>query len=273
MSSSKIVVVTGANKGIGKAIVESLIEKLQKSVIYLTARDENRGQKAVTEITSTKTLATNELRFHQLDITNDNSCKNFADYIQNTHQGLDILINNAGIMFSNDAKESAEIQAEATIGINYYGTKLISSHLLPLIRKGGRVVNICSSLGVMKKRYSDERIKQLTSAKTLEEIDAFVEEYKKHAKDNTRKVGGFPESAYQVSKSAEIALTLLQAKELEAKNVIVNACCPGYVATDMTHHKGYLTVEQGADTPVYLAIDENPPNSSFVYQRKVTNWY
>uniref|UniRef100_A0A914Y3Z5 Carbonyl reductase n=1 Tax=Panagrolaimus superbus TaxID=310955 RepID=A0A914Y3Z5_9BILA len=176
-------------------------------------------------------------------------------------------------MFSNDATESAEIQAQITIGINYYGTKLISSHLLPLIRRDGRIVNVCSSLGVMKKRYSEERIKQLTTAKTMEEIDKFVEEYKRHAKDNTRKDGGFPESAYQVSKSAEIALTLLQAKELEAKGVTVNACCPGYVATDMTQHKGYLTVEKGADTPVYLATDPNPPNASFVYQRKVTNWY
>jgi carbonyl reductase 1 len=275
--SSKIVVVTGANKGIGKAIVVSLLEKLQNSVVYLTARDENRGQKATTEIISSESSnyspSKNELRYHQLDITDDNSCKNFADYIQNTHQGLDILINNAGIMFSNDATESPEIQAEVTIGINYYGTKLISSHLLPLLRKDGRLVNICSTLGVMKKRYSEERIKQLTTAKTMEEIDSFVEEYKKHAKDNTRKEAGFPESAYQVSKSAEIALTFLQAKELEAKGVIVNACCPGFVATSMTNFKGYLTVEQGADTPIYLAINPSPPKSSFVYQRKVRPWY
>ena len=148
----------------------------------VSARDENRGQKATTELNSSHSThtggSTNELRFHQLDIMDKNSCRNFADYLQNTHQGFDCLINNAGVMFSNAAPESPEIQAEVTIGINYYGTKLISSYLLPLIRRGGRVVNVCSSLGIMKGRYSDERIKQLTSAKTMEEIDEFVEEYK-----------------------------------------------------------------------------------------------
>ena len=49
-------------------------------------------------------------------------------------------------------------------------------------------------------------------------------------------------------------------------------CCPGYVATDMTQHKGPLKVEQGADTPVYLAVDPNPHQAIFVYQRKVTTW-
>ncbi len=49
-------------------------------------------------------------------------------------------------------------------------------------------------------------------------------------------------------------------------------CCPGYVATDMTSHKGTLTVEQGADTPIYLAIDPSAPKGKFVKNRQPVEW-
>ena len=87
---------------------------------------------------------------------------------------------------------------------------------------------------------------------------------------DTRKEGGFPESAYRVSKAAEIALTLLYQRRY--KDLKINACCPGYVSTNMSSYKGHLTVEQGADTPVYLATSDSAPNGEFVYQRKIIEW-
>ena len=56
------------------------------------------------------------------------------------------------------------------------------------------------------------------------------------------------------------------------KNLIVNACCPGYVSTKMSSFNGSLTIEQGADTPVHLATSNNIPNGEFVYQRKIIEW-
>ena len=88
-----------------------------------------------------------DIRFHQLDITNEDSIKTFAAYLKKEHDGLDVLINNAGFAFKTDATESAAVQADVTIGINYYGTKLVSSYLVPLIRSGGRLVNVCSQAG------------------------------------------------------------------------------------------------------------------------------
>ena len=76
--------------------------------------------------------------FHQLDITNEQSCKQFAEHLKQKHGGLDVLVNNAGFAFPNASTEPAGVQAEVTIGVNYYGTKLVSNYLIPLIRPGGR---------------------------------------------------------------------------------------------------------------------------------------
>jgi carbonyl reductase 1 len=269
--SQQIFVVTGANKGIGYGIVETLASTVNNAIIYLTARDESRGKSAVQKLEqSLGNKKKSEIRFHQLDIEDEASAKRFAEYLKKTHGEIDVLINNAGFAFKQAATESAEEQANVTIGINYYGTKKVSTQLVPLIKKGGRVVNVCSQAGIMKDIYDDKHIQKLKNASSEKEIDEFVEEYKQAAKDDTRKEHGFPCSAYRVSKAAEIAYTLLLHRQ--HKDLTINACCPGYVNTDMSSGKGPLTIEQGADTPVYLATDSNAPNGDFVYQRKSIPW-
>ena len=226
-----------------------------------------------------------EIRFHQLDIEDEASAKRFAEYLKKTHGEIDVLINNAGFAFKQDATESAEEQANVTIGINYYGTKKVSTQLVPLVKKGGRVVNVCSQAGVMidmsknkdmasiqimKDIYDNKHIQKIKNASSEKDIDEFVEEYKKAAKEDTRKEHGFPCSAYRVSKAAEIAYTLLLQRQ--HKDLKINACCPGYVNTDMSSGKGPLSIQEGADTPVYLATEKNAPSGDFVYQRKSIPW-
>ncbi|TKR78048.1 hypothetical protein L596_018917 [Steinernema carpocapsae] len=274
MSSQRVFVVTGSNRGIGFAIVKGLAERVSNGIVYLTSRKVEDGEKSVAEIK--KTLGdkmTSEVRAIQLDITDEASGKRLADHLQKTHGGFDVLVNNAGFAFHNDATEPAHVQAEVTIGINYYGTRLVSSILTPLIRSGGRVVNICSMAGIMTGRYSQGLIDLLHNPNvSIADVDKFVENYKELAKCDGRKAGGYPESAYMVSKAAEIALTMSQARELKPKGVKVNGCCPGYVATNMSNFKGPLTIEEGADTPLYLALDANAPDGEFVKDRKITVW-
>ncbi|VDP48803.1 unnamed protein product [Soboliphyme baturini] len=80
-----------------------------------------------------------------------------------------------------------------------------------------------------------------------------------------------------MSKVGEFALTMIQQRLLDKQgnSILVNGCCPGYVDTDMTSHKGPLTPAQGAETPVYLAMlpsHATQPKGQFVFQKKVIDW-
>ncbi len=81
-----------------------------------------------------------------------------------------------------------------------------------------------------------------------------------------------------MSKTALIAATIIQQRIFDTKpdkDIIVNACCPGYIRTDMTSNKGTGTPEQGADTPVYLATlppNVHSPRGEFVAERKILKW-
>lgn len=276
MASQRVFVVTGANKGIGYGIVKGLAEKLPNAVIYLTARSEALGneslRKVIAELGSKRK---SEIRFHQLDITKKDTIEKFASHLKKEHDGFDVLINNAGMAFKHAATEPPEVQARVTIGVNYEGTKQVSDILIPILRDGGRIVNVCSQEGLLTpSRYSKEIISNLTNpALTIADIEKFIQGYIRACEEGNRRQKGYPESAYRVSKAAEIALTFIQSRELKSRNIIVNGCCPGYVNTDMTSHKGPLTIEEGADTPIYLATFEgSEPNGKFVYLRKPMEW-
>lgn len=74
---------------------------------------------------------------------------------------------------------------------------------------------------------------------------------------------------YGVSKLFETSYTRILAEQLESAGVMVNACCPGYVDTDMTSHKGVKTLEEGADTPVWLALmPSGGPSGKLFAERK-----
>ena len=95
MSSKRVAVVTGSNKGIGLAIVRSLCKKFDGDVV-LTSRDEGRGNEAVAELKGKEGL--NPV-YHQLDITSRDSIEGLVTFIKDQYGGLDVLINNAGIAY------------------------------------------------------------------------------------------------------------------------------------------------------------------------------
>ena len=91
---------------------------------------------------------------------------------------------------------------------------------------------------------------------------------------------GWGNSTYVVSKVALSALTFIQQRKFdkdEREDIVVNAVHPGFVDTDMTNHKGILTIEQGADAPSYLALlpknVKEPRGQMIWYDRKIVNWY
>ncbi|XP_018563333.1 carbonyl reductase [NADPH] 3 [Anoplophora glabripennis] len=273
MSSNKIAVVTGSNKGIGYAIVKGLCEKFN-GVVYLTARDVGRGEAAVNKL---KELGFNPL-FHQLDVTDQSSVDKFKEYIKSKHEGIDILVNNAAIAFKNNATEPFGQQAEETIKVNYFATLRVSEALFPLLRNNAKVVNISSSSGHLSRIPSEDlRAKLGDSTLTIPDLNKLMEKFVKDAKDDKAYSEGWGRSAYVVSKVGVSALTFAQQRlfdnEQPNRNIAVNVVHPGYVVTDMTSQTGHLTTEEGAKAPLYLALEADFKGKYVWYDSQIVDWY
>ncbi|XP_074156776.1 carbonyl reductase [NADPH] 1 [Sminthopsis crassicaudata] len=276
MSANKVAVVTGSNKGIGFAIVRDLCKKFSGDVI-LTSRDVSRGQEAVKKL---KEEGLNPL-FHQLDIDDQQSIQTLGKYLKERYGGVDLLVNNAGMAFKVADTTPFPVQAEVTMKTNFFGTRAVSAELLPLIKPQGRVVNVSSMVSLRSLKNCSPELQQKFRSNTITEdelvglMNKFVEDTKKgvHEKE------GWPNSAYGVSKIGVTVLSRIHARQLNEQrkgdNILLNACCPGWVRTDMAGPKATKSPEEGAETPVYLALlppNVTEPHGQFVMEKKVEKW-
>ncbi|XP_053292568.1 carbonyl reductase [NADPH] 1 [Pleuronectes platessa] len=274
--STKVAVVTGSNKGIGLAIVRALCKQYQ-GVVYLMSRDEGRGQEAVAS------MASEGLKpmFHQLDINDLSSITTAAAYFKDKYGGVDVLVNNAGIAFKGADKTPFDVQAEVTMKTNFFATRDMLTHFLPIVKAGGRVVNVSSFVGQraltqcspeLQKRFRSEDI-------TEDELVGLMQQFVDATKKNEHKQGGWPETAYGLSKTGLTTLTMILARQLtkerQSDKILLNACCPGWVRTDMAGDKAPKSPEEGAITPVYLALlpaGATDPHGKFVSDKEVQAW-
>lgn len=274
--STKVAIVTGSNKGIGLAIVRALCKEFQGDV-YLTARDSGRGQEAV------KLLSSEGLKpmFHQLDINDLSSITAAAAFFKDKYGGVDVLINNAGIAFKVADPTPFAVQAEVTLKTNFFATRDMLTHFLPMVKAGGRVVNVSSFVGVRTLNQCSPELQQrfrsedITEDELVELMQRFVDQTKK----GEHKQGGWPETAYGVSKTGLTTLSMILARRLSKERpndqILLNACCPGWVRTDMAGPNAPKTPDQGAETPVYLALlpaGATEPHGKFVSEKQVQTW-
>ena len=234
--AEKIAVVTGANRGIGLEICRQLSERSDMHVI-LTSRDEAKGKSAAKKLAARGA----NLEYRPLDVTKEASVKALAASIESTHGRCDIVVNNAGVLADPRGSRLLDSKVEtyrSTLEVNLLGPLKLTQALVPLMRKNryGRIVNVSSGLG----QLSDMGV-------------------------------GSP--AYRISKTALNALTLILADELKGSGILVNAMSPGWVRTDMGGSGAPRTVEQGADTAVWLAtLPDNGPTGGFFRDRKPIPW-
>lgn len=229
---NQVALITGANKGIGLEIARQLGRR--GIIVLIGARDAARGREAADGLRSEGISA----HFVQLDVTSQPTIAQAPRRIAAEFGRLDILVNNAGI-FIDDARPS-ELDMEVlhrTYETNVFGPVAVTKALLPLLRRSpaGRIVNMSSSLGSLT----------LTSDPGWAFADLnFL--------------------AYHSSKTALNAITVQFAKALRDTPIKVNAADPGYTATDMNHHQGRRSVEQGARAAVHLAtLPEDGPTGGF----------
>ncbi|XP_047505715.1 carbonyl reductase [NADPH] 1-like [Pieris napi] len=270
--SEKVAIVTGANKGIGLAVVKGLCKRF-RGAVYLTSRDEERGLKAVQTLQELGLTPT----FHKLDVSDEYSVKEFSDFIKNKHGGFDVLINNAAILEWEQVYPSYEA-AKRNIDVNYRSLLLIEQYLYPLLRDGARVVNVSSACGHLSNLKNKKWLDIFTRQDfTTEDINRFVDEYLISVRNGTFNRDDFADGGkhaeHRVSKIAVTALTMVQQRKYP--NVSINAVHPGHVKTDMAFGKGDIEPDDAAKTILYLIFDASPNlKGTFMwYNRKLVDWF
>lgn len=290
---ARVGVVTGANKGIGLATVRQAALKYPRSplnggplLIYLTARSEARGLEALESIHADSQLKSagvlrkdgglTDIQFFKLDIDNSQSISHFVDHLAETHpNGIDFIVNNAGIaksFFGADAVDSDIV--EDVVHCNYYGTLAVTQQIIPHIRDGGRLVNVASLAGQLTEQYSQTIKDRFLNANSLEEITQLMEDYTTAVKSHDFR-DSWPGTAYEVSKAGTIGATRIIARQLagDGSKTLVNSCCPGYCKTEMNNGSGEESPDQGAQTPLLLALgDIKGKTGEFWYHEEIVEW-
>ncbi|OMO62168.1 Short-chain dehydrogenase/reductase SDR [Corchorus capsularis] len=234
-SGETVAVVTGANKGIGFALVKRFAE-LGLTVV-LTARDVERGKKA-------------------------------ADSLRQDH-GLG-NVNNAAVVF-NEIDENSVEHAESVIKTNFHGAKLLTESLLPLFRFStsiSRILNISSRLGSINKvRNLDVKATLQSERLSEQEIEEVVNKFVEDVKKGTWQSQGWPEiwTDYSVSKLALNAYSRVLANKFEGSRLSINCFCPGFTQTSMTGGQGTHSPDAAAQVAASLALlpPHNLPTGRF----------
>src|SRR5438132_4322178 len=189
--SGKIVLVTGSSRGIGAEMIRAFGQRGAQCVINYVADAEGRNKsdaKAVARDLQQPLVI-------ECDVTQAAQVEAMMKQIQDRHGGLDILVNNSGIIRDRTIKKMSLEEFESVMRVNVTGTFNVTQKVISILREGGRIVNLSSVSGQM---------------------------------------GLFGQANYSSSKAAIIALTKVSARELAKQNITVNAIAPGFIDVGMS---------------------------------------
>ena len=265
----KTVIITGGNRGIGFEICRQLDAKGFK--VILVSRDLEKGLQAA-EAFSSRVIV------KQCDVTQEESVINLFDFIKSEISHLDVLINNAGLGAVN---REAYLGSNIKKGLHNTFPKIYQAakKLSPLLKKtgiistkeGAQYADLNHSKIIMETNfYGVWRMIQYAVPLLIKSKDARIINISSGMGELKSLTGLYPE--YSLSKSSLNALTIMFSNELRASNIKVNAVCPGWVRTDMGGPDAPLSVEQGADTAVWLASANISISGKFFKERKEQDW-
>jgi NAD(P)-dependent dehydrogenase (short-subunit alcohol dehydrogenase family) len=233
MNEMKTALITGANKGIGREVARQLARK--GFHVFVGARNRKAGREAVDEIVKDGGKAS----FLEIDVSNADSVIAAEREFSKMADHLNVLVNNAGIIVDGDDAilEISDDLLRKTLETNTLGALRVSRAFVPFLRKSKapRVINVSSGGG------------QLTGG-----ADGWA-------------------PAYCISKTALNGVTSQLAAALP--KFAVNSVCPGWVRTDMGGENASRSVEEGADTIVWLATEAAQElTGKFLRDRKEIPW-
>jgi NAD(P)-dependent dehydrogenase (short-subunit alcohol dehydrogenase family) len=245
VDDTRTALVTGANKGIGYAIAAGLGALGYR--VGVGARDGARLEAAVEGLRGAGVDAFGV----PLDVTDDRSAAEAAALVEERAGGLDALVNNAGISgptgpgWVQDPTALDLDVVRTVVETNVLGVVRVTNAMLPLLRRSTspRIVNVSSSVASLTRQADPD-------------IDV-----------------GPVMAAYAPSKTFLNAITVQYARRFAGTNILINAACPGLVATDFTGFRAPRTPEQGAATAIRLAtLPDGGPTGSFVEDDGVIPW-
>jgi NAD(P)-dependent dehydrogenase (short-subunit alcohol dehydrogenase family) len=233
-----VALISGANRGIGGEVARQLSGD-HGFLVLAGSRDPG----AVEESES--------LRAVQLDVTDQASVAATRERVEREVGRLDVLVNNAGIYGDPDGVAGYDLgRAHDVLEVNTFGPWRLIQEFLQLLRRSQhpRIVNVSSGAG---------------------QFDEIGRHDPVRAPGDRRMGGG--RVAYRLSKAALNALTCVTAAE--ERGILVNALCPGWVRTDMGGAGAPRSVEEGADTAVWLAtLNDGGPSGGFFRNREPIPW-
>jgi len=230
----KVAIVTGGNRGIGLEIGRQLARRGLR--VLLAARDRARGDRVALALRD-EGLAVD---FHRLDVTDQTSVRRLAKDVADHVGRADVLVNNAAIYVDRglSAVDVDLALVRQTMETNFYGPLRLCRLFVPLMQRHGygRIVNVSSRMGSL------------------------------------HHMGGGA-LAYRASKTALNALTRVLAADLRGTNILVNSVDPGWVRTEMGGMHATRSVQEGADTAVWLAtLSDDGPTGGFFRDRQPVQW-
>lgn len=242
-SAKPVALVTGANQGIGLQIAKDLVA--HGFAVLVGSRSLERGEAAAAQLGD-------DAHVLQLDVTDASSIDAAAHRIRREFGRLDVLVQNAAIMTTQEhpgtVVEYAQVTRASAVPLdemravwdtNVFGVMAVYQAMLPLLREtpGARIVNVSSGSGSLT----------VSSDPNLPYRSQFS-------------------PVYSASKTALNALTLAMAIELEDEGIPVNAVSPGFTSTAMNKYEGTDTVEQGASEAVRVVLlGKDAPTGTFTH--------
>ena len=189
--SGKTVLVTGSSRGIGAEMIKAFGQRGAQCVVNYVA--DPQGQNKADAAGVAREL--NGPLVIECDVTQPSQVEAMMKQIQDRHSGLDILVNNSGIISDRTIKKMSLETFEGVVRVNLTGTFAVTQKAGAILRDGGRIINMSSVSG---------------------------------------ELGLFGQANYSSSKAAIIALTKVSAREFARQNITVNAIAPGFIDVGMS---------------------------------------
>ncbi|MGH7179285.1 MAG: 3-oxoacyl-ACP reductase family protein [Tepidisphaeraceae bacterium] len=189
--SGKTVLVTGSSRGIGAGILTALAHRGARCIVNYVDDPQGRNKSDAESVAATIRNAT----ILQCDVSDNSQVQAMADAIRKDFGGLEILVNNAGILRDKSIRKMSPDEFESVLRVNLFGAFNVIQKLIELIKPDGRLINMASVAGTL---------------------------------------GFFGQANYAASKAGLIALTKVAARELARNRITANAIAPGFIDTEMT---------------------------------------